>query len=262
LGLLLASAAWAVTNQTHVDYLSSDTVGLFLVRADDNLSRHYQLQGQNEAWSEWQALGNGSALFSWQRGAARSFITDTYPPQAVHLTSAQKGAIIPTLQAEAKHADNKELQAISFVLAEWGIDYERNKKVLASSLRLCEVRDRSCDEDTAGYLIGLYASGHTDVLPVLVSVGPRTDAAVTETLGAFYQDVLAQTPERFFSVVRSLPETRQSEVCEIAGGGDGGGMREGALNRAKSFVLSARGESARSCFARIVSANKRARSQN
>lgn len=203
-----------------------------------------------------------AASMSAINGVARSFITDSYPPEAVHLAPAQKAAAISTLQAQAKHAENKELQAISFVLAEWGVDYERNKSVLANSLQLCETRNRSCDEDTAGYLIGLYSKGHPDVLSVLVSVGPKTDAAVAERLGAFYQDVLAQAPERFFSVVRSLAETRRSEVCEMAGTGDGGGITEVALNRAKSYAFSPRGNSARSCFEHIAAANKRAQAQN
>jgi hypothetical protein len=194
--------------------------------------------------------------------AAHSFITDSYPPKAVNLASAQRTAAISTLQAEAKHANPKDLQAISFVLAEWGVDYQRNKNVLTRSLQLCGTRNPSCDEDTAGYLIGLYSTGHADVLPALLSAGPKTDAAVAERLGTFYQEVLTQTPERFFSVVRSLANNQRSEVCEMAGKGDGGGIADDALNRAKLYAFSARGESARSCFKRLASANKSAQSQN
>lgn len=88
----------------------------------------------------------------------------------------------------------------------------------------------SCDEDTAGYVIGLYSDGHKEVLHALFAVGIRSDAALSELLASFYGDVLSSSPQEFIDTVRSFSSADQRQLCEMTGAGDGGGVSVDVLN--------------------------------
>lgn len=66
-------------------------------------------------------------------------------------------------------------------------------------LKGCSTRPvtQNCNEDTAGYLVGLYEHGDRSLLRPLLDAGLRSDGALSELLGDFYSDVLSARPRSF-----------------------------------------------------------------
>lgn len=119
-----------------------------------------------------------------------------------------------------------------------------------------------CNEDTAGYLIGLYDRGDRALLRPLLDAGPTSDGALSEILGDFFSGVLSKTPRAFLAAVRSRPLVKQRHLCWMAGVADGGGMSMEVLRdvRHSLQVISTRRNDrlssvARTCLENVNRAN-------
>jgi hypothetical protein len=136
-------------------------------------------------------------------------------------------------------------------LAALGSDYKRNRDYLLQALRGCSVQSADCDEDTAAFLVELYAQGHHEVLHALMTAGLRSDGALSEMLGPFLGDVLAKTPSEFVAGLRRVDAPTQKAVCTLAGAGDGGGISPEGLNVARRRLSRIRGDVAVRCLEEI-----------
>ena len=101
-----------------------------------------------------------------------------------------------------------------------------NRAAALRTLKGCAARPITlgCNEDTAGYLIGLYDRGDHSLLRPLLDAGRSSDGALAEILGDFYSNVLSKNPRLFLASVRSSRPKQQHRLCWMAGLTDGGGM--------------------------------------
>lgn len=182
-----------------------------------------------------------------------------FPPRVTTLNPAERADAVRQLEATQAEAGGKRSLVIAFLLATLGSHYSRNRDYLIESLRRCDSieRDYDCSEDTAGFLIGLYESGHREVLRSLLTVGYRADGALAEMLGDFYSSVLRRTPAYFIQTIRTLSLPVQGKLCSLAGSTDGGGMPPDDLRRVREQLLRIGGPVALQCLRQVEAANKR-----
>ena len=103
------------------------------------------------------------------------------------------------------------------------------------TLKVCSTRPMTlnCNEDTAGYLIGLYKHGDRSLLRPLLDAGRHSDGALAELLGDYYSDVLTARPRSFLLSLNSRSLKQQRHLCWMAGATDGGGMNASTLRKAR-----------------------------
>jgi len=183
-----------------------------------------------------------------------------YPPKVASLKPDERTAAVKELEAARAYATGKRSQEIVFLLAALGSDYARNRDEL---INLCtpERRD-ACDEDTAELLIGLYESGHREVLQPLLTMGPHSDAALAETLGEFYGDLLSRRPLEFLTAIRPTAVRIQSDLCLLAGGEDGSGMPPNDLKQVREQLKHLGDDVALRCLEQIETVNKQIEKDN
>ncbi|HEY4934215.1 MAG TPA: hypothetical protein VII23_21835 [Terriglobales bacterium] len=173
---------------------------------------------------------------------------------------AERAHTIKQLQAEQKRAKGKRTQEVAFLLASLGSDYEANRDYLVNVLRGCNSPriKNGCDEDTAGFLIGLYRAGRKDVLKPLMIAGTGSyDGALAEMLGDFYANVLTTNATEFVDTIRPLPAARQNELCSEAGETDGSGMSPKTLAQVRKGLKAINDDLALRCLKQVNAANRR-----
>jgi|SRR5580693_1349987 hypothetical protein len=189
------------------------------------------------------------------------------PIAAPQLTPVEQARVVPRLVAAQRGATGKRAQRIAFLLAMLGSEPEQNRDVLVAALRGCGARPaarpdaqpgarpgprQACDEDTARFVILLYREGHDELLDPLIAAGKRSGGALAEVLGAFYHEVVSQTPEEFLAAIRILDPQVQDRLCALAGKGSGNAPAGQAdeLHRRMAAIL---GDLPRRCLRRIES---------
>ena len=156
-------------------------------------------------------------------------------------------------------------RALPFIVLSflWGIDLAAqtpaNRADALRTLKGCATRPITwgCNEDTAGYLIGLYDRGDRSLLRPLLDAGLHSDGALAEMLGDFYSDVLEKNPRAFLSSLRSRPIAQQRRLCWSASVTDGSGMGTQTLRNVRYSlrVISSRRNDRLSPVARVCLAN-------
>jgi hypothetical protein len=154
----------------------------------------------------------------------QQLLPDGAPIAAPQLTPIEQERIIPRLTAAQPQAAGKRAQRIAFLLAALDSDYEKNRTFLLQALRGCGERPaaKSCDEDTARFVIVLHDQGHPELLAPLLAAGRAGDGPVAEALGVLYHQVLTERPEGFVAAIRTLDPALQDRLCKLAGRGAGG----------------------------------------
>jgi hypothetical protein len=154
----------------------------------------------------------------------QELLPDGAPIAAPQLTPIEQARIIPRLAAAQPQAAGKRARRIAFLLAALDSDYEKNRNLLVQALRGCNERPagKSCDEDTARFVIILHDQGHPELLGPLLAAGRTGDGPVAEALGVLYHQVLTERPEEFVAAIRTLEPGLQDRLCKLAGRGAGG----------------------------------------
>jgi hypothetical protein len=152
-------------------------------------------------------------------------------PRVRHLNADQKANAVIKLEALRQTTVGKRLQKLSFLLAMLDSHYKINRDYLVGILHGCSTRQPECDDDTAGYVIGLYHGGHRDVLTPLLRAGSHSDGALSELLGPFYGEVLVTEPSEFIVALHQLTTQAQGAVCTLAGAMAAGWNQAGSSRR-------------------------------
>ncbi|MDQ3744988.1 MAG: hypothetical protein M3444_11455 [Acidobacteriota bacterium] len=96
---------------------------------------------------------------------------------------------------------------------------------LLRELRKCVHPEKpGCSEDSVDRVAELYKQGDTGVLPKLMDVAPRSDGALSESLGVFFSDLLCHKPRTFLRAVATRPRSEHDRLLNLAATADGGGM--------------------------------------
>jgi hypothetical protein len=164
------------------------------------------------------------------------------------LAGAEKQEIIERLKAyRPKLSSPACVLELSFGLALLGSDYHVNRDTLAGSLRACGDLRFKCDENSAVYMVTLYRNGHRELLGPLIQAGVRSDGALSEVLGLFYQKVLLEDPRSFIREIERFPTPIQRRECFDAGTGDGSGTSSADAKRVAESLKALDGPVGRVC---------------
>jgi hypothetical protein len=188
-------------------------------------------------------------------------------PNAIQdIAPDQRDQVIDQLQAIQKQAAGERLLEVAFLLAAYGVDYEKNRDAIVHNLQGCTtVSYRSsapfkygCNDRVEDYLSALYKRGHKDVLqPMLLYGRDASSAMVQEGAGSEGAEVLVQSPTDFLDAIQSLPRKTQRDICGFVGADDGGGMNPQSLRKVRVGLKAIGSEAAMSCLREVESANKR-----
>lgn len=187
-----------------------------------------------------------------------ALINRDYPPRLVQIAPDRRADAAARLMMIQPSAKGRLSQEVAFLLASLGYDYGKNRDRLLAVLRRCGTdQPAECDEDTVALVIGLYASGHTDVLQALVDAGARKpDGALAESLGTFYFDVLKTNAAALVDRLKSVDQRGQNGACRLAGRTDGSGINSDDLNKVAAQMQKIGGDIASRCLRQIEEANK------
>jgi hypothetical protein len=186
-------------------------------------------------------------------------LPDGDPHRLVILDPAQKSSAIKELQSAQKAAHDARLVEVAFLLAAYDSNYDKNRDYLIANLRGCTSPGikSGCNGNIADYLIVLYEHGHKDVLKPLMLVGKDSfSPVVADKLGGFFSNLVADGPADFFDTIRPFPPQTQTQLCDLAGISDGGGMSAAQLQQVRQ-ELKARGDDlSLACLETIEAANR------
>jgi hypothetical protein len=125
------------------------------------------------------------------------------------------------LRKEQLTASPERLRDISYVLAVFNVEYQKNRDYLLSSLADCLSRpkesseDEVCDRDLLGFLTNLYWRGDGELLAPLLQIA-ESRGDVIGGIGTFYADLLDRRGSAALDVMGRLPDDKQKLVCRLA----------------------------------------------
>lgn len=183
----------------------------------------------------------------------------------VNLTPAQTSKAVRQLQAIQSHATGERLLDVTFLLAAYGSDYEKNRDALIRNLRGCTtVSYKSsgsyrygCTDPVADCLFVLYKRGHKEVLgPMLVLAKDAANATIQESAGSLGSDVLIHNPSDILDAIRPLPPKTQRDVCRFVGSADGSGIGAPNLRRVRTNLRATGDKLSLDCLQQVEIANE------
>jgi hypothetical protein len=143
-----------------------------------------------------------------------------------------------------------------------------NRSKVLTTLRGCVSKGITSNcEIAAEQAIELYKKGDRTLLKLLLDLGLKSDAHLSETLSIFYgEDLLSKSPRVFLRAIAARPVKQQRELSYMAGGMDGSGMTDKMLREVRE-KLRRIGKNkaeplaavARRCLSSVEAANKAAR---
>jgi hypothetical protein len=193
---------------------------------------------------------------AFDRGAWLGYLIFEGEPGVVTLSSQPEppADLSDALREEQLNASPERLRDISYVLAVFNVEYEKNRDYLLSVLNNCLSRpkespeDDVCDGDLFRFVANLYWRGDDKLLPPLLQIAePRRD--VIGDIGIFYADLLDRRGVIVLGGMQELPDDKQRVVCRLAGDDlrDNSPMQE----RVKTFLRKAKGTAAVQCLSAL-----------
>lgn len=148
-------------------------------------------------------------------------------------------------------ASPARLRDVSYVLAVFNVEYQKNRDYLLSTLNNCLSRpkespeDDVCDGDLFSFVANLYWRGDSQLLPPLLQIAePRRD--VIGEIGTFYADLLDRRGVVVLGGIERLPGDKPQVVCRLAD--DDLSVNSPKRERIKAFLRNARGTAAVQCL--------------
>jgi len=132
-------------------------------------------------------------------------------------------ASLLTLQKTVPEDDCRHY-SIAFTLASLNYRYEDNVKLLAHSLT---PKPNECADDVATMLARLIRAGDTNLMPVLFSSAPASDAALGEALEDIFAQEVRAEPKEFLTQLGKQPKGTRLRVYEM---NRNGGLTESDVN--------------------------------
>jgi hypothetical protein len=194
-----------------------------------------------------------------QRGIVEQLLPDGGVPKDIQVKPEQRDQIIRRLKAEQGTHDARRAQQVAFLMAALNEDYDRNRDYLLHVLLGCDYPEirYGCDEMTGFYLIYLRDHGHEEILaPMLKASIGSNNAAGSEGLGAYFDELIRKSPEKFLEAVSTFQVPTQKRACYFAGLSDGGGMGAKGVAQVRLKLLGIGSEVALRCLREIEQANK------
>lgn len=175
-------------------------------------------------------------------------------PTSIRLQGLAWTEAVTRLREARRSARGTRAQEVAYLLAMLNADYPRSRDFLIKVSAGCgngHLNEYDCDEDTLQMLQNLFNRGHHEVLAALLHAAKDSDGAGSEALGAFYPQVIAEHPDLFVKVLRSLPGQERESVCWLAGSGDGGGVARGDVQRMRRGLSVIHDDVAAACLRKI-----------
>jgi len=158
------------------------------------------------------------------------------------------------LRKEQLNASPERLRDISYVLAVFNVEYQKNRDYLLSTLNNCLSRPREspedevCDGDLFSFVANLYWRGDHQLLPPLLQIAePRRD--VIGDIGTFYADLLERRGVIVLGGMQELPDDKQRVVCRLAD--DDLSVNSPKRERIKTVLRKASGTAAVQCLSAL-----------
>jgi hypothetical protein len=146
------------------------------------------------------------------------------------------------------------LRDVSYVLAVFNVEYQKNRDYLLSTLNNCLSRpkespeDDVCDGDLFSFVANLYWRGDSQLLPPLLQIAePRRD--VIGEIGTFYADLLDRRGVVVLRGMEKLPGDKPQVVCKLAG--DDLRVDSPMRARVKTFLRKTKGTAALQCLSAL-----------
>ncbi len=194
-----------------------------------------------------------------QQDIVEKLLPDAAIPKDVRIPPDQRDSVVKKLKLAQVSAHAQRAQQVAFLLAALDVEYERNRDYLLHVLLGCnypEIR-YGCDDMTGFYLIYLYEHGHQEILaPLLKTSIGSYNAAGSEGLGAYFGDLVQNSPEKFLEAVSTFSVPTQKKACGFAGSSDGGGLGARELAQARRKLRIVGSDVALRCLREIEAANK------
>lgn len=189
----------------------------------------------------------------FDRGAWLGYLIFEGEPGVVTFSSQPEppADLSDALRAEQVNASPERLRDISYALAVFNVEYEKNRDYLLSALNSCLSRpkespeDDVCDSDLFSFVANLYWRGdYKLLLPLLQIAEPRRD--VIGDIGIFYADLLDRRGDIVLGGMQELPDDKQRVVCRLADDD----LRDNSprQERIKTFLRKAKGTAAVQCL--------------
>jgi hypothetical protein len=186
-------------------------------------------------------------------------LPDGDPHRLVNPSPAEKSAAVRELRSDQTTASGARAVQAAFLLAANDSNYEKNRDYLIGNLRGCTHPGikSGCDGKIADYLIVLYERGHKDVLKPLMLVGKDSfSPVIADKLGGFFSNLVADAPADFLNTIRPFPSQTQTQLCDLAGISDGGGMSAARLQLVRQELKATGDDLSLGCLEAIEAANK------
>ena len=201
-------------------------------------------------------IHNQSALTAKQQKIIQTLIPDNSPDER-QLKKFKRAAVIAALKVAQRDTFGREAANYAFLLACLHENYAANKARLLTIVRSCTKYkpndlDYACDEDAAWYLHKLYLKGDDSIVKPLFGLEPRGGAALSQTLGAAYAEIVAKDVALYLQTLSIFSLAKQKNIIEMTIQQDGSctpkclpakvrkGLRQISLDRANSLQKIAR----------------------
>jgi len=163
--------------------------------------------------------------------------------------------VADAMQKEQSSATGKRARDIAYLLAVFGIEYERNRDYLMRLLSRCLSRPKEspeadeCDSELLDFATTLYWRGdNTLLVPLLQMADSRRD--VIGEIGTFYSDLLDRQKGTALAAIEELGADQQHLVCRLAYEDDLSNNRP-KRDRIKAFLSKTGGDAAARCSSAI-----------
>ena len=162
-------------------------------------------------------------------------------PEVENLKRFRRADEIRALKKAKATATGVRRDSIIWLLAALKYRYLENRLHVVKLFTSCHAQpyptEGPCYDSAAERLMDLFRRGDYSLLKYLFEISPRSDGALSESLGVFFSNTLVSHPRVLLGELQrrgSLEE--QKRICQAAAHEDGSGMRPQRLGDARQIL--------------------------